>query len=1270
MDSKGYTCCCKGGCGGESSASGLNRREFIKTAAVAAGAASFLVGKSGAATPDLTEWNASLLDQQERRIYRGDELKHIAMPLGGFGAGQVYLRGDGTLNPWQIVNNFNTNANVPGSFFAVRAKTADGSTTCRLLQSEAAGGAEPVASIDFSGEYPFAWVRYNDEMLPVDVELEAFSPFIPLNTKDSGLPAVLFRFNLRNRTEQPIEASLLASTPNLVGWDGYGGIEDLRHVDLGGNVNAIETRNNAAVLAMRSQEGDGHRLERPARLYTNHRDIAHAMRHCGNLQVFHGEPAPLPKETAPDDVFFVADRRGSLSPTVLSNLLDRVEAGASLVLTNDDQSLLAHLGRDEGDDTTEVFEDWESGTYGDWTIEGNCFGDAPVTGTQPNQQTVSGWQGTYFVNTFNGTDGTQGRATSHTFTIERRFIHLLVGGGNHPGETCVNLVVDGSIVETATGENTEKLRQITWDVQAHAGKQAQIEIVDRHTGGWGHILVDRIVFSDSARADSMDKALAKRFREALPFRFLRVRPADAPQPVRMEGPVVNGIQTASVNAEGFLNFRLDWLKRGAERLLETEDGTPLVVSGSYGNGKLIVCNGLPDRWMDGSDRKTILGNLAALATGNAYQPMTGYSSDAILYGTMALALLGDDGEMSACPQWSDFGSLWEAFANGTMAPALDGPSTPGSSCSGAIATTHTLQPGEEKIVTVALAWHFPNRTRDENYGWGPPRYQYDHRLGNQYNNWFGSADEVVDYIAANLLRLAEETHTFHTTFYNSTLPRYYLDCVTANASIMRSPIYVWLEDGTVGGFEGSDRCCPMNCTHVYNYAMSTAFFLPALERNVRETDLLVQMHPEEHYIPHRTVLPLSLPRLGFEIGGPHHPALDGELGTVLKTYREYRQQGDRAWLASVWERTKTLMRYIMRYHDPEGTGVIRGEQPNTYDTHLYGSNTFIGTLYLAALRAAEEMAKVMNEADTAQEFRARFELGRDGYDQTCWNGEYYENIFDAPGADDATYNNGNCYGQGCHTDQLLGQWWAFVLDLGYVLPEQHVKQALKAIHQHCWRADLSDHAHHQRVFAEGTEKGLLTCTWPKGGRLERPILYCDEVWTGLEYHVAASLIHEGMVQEGLQIVRGARERYTGSQRNPWSEIECGGHYARAMSSYSLMTAAAGLVYDAATGSLSFSPRITPENYKGFFTGGAGWGTVAQRRTGRSQRNSIDIRYGEVLLSTVTVECPDNLSGNRVRVTLKGEPVRATARFDGGRCEVRFSDSVKLSPVGELRLEVG
>ncbi len=95
------------------------------------------------------------------------------------------------------------------------------------------------------------------------------------------------------------------------------------------------------------------------------------------------------------------------------------------------------------------------------------------------------------------------------------------------------------------------------------------------------------------------------------------------------------------------------------------------------------------------------------------------------------------------------------------------------------------------------------------------------------------------------------------------------------------------------------------------------------------------------------------------------------------------------------------------------------------------------------------------------------------------------------------------------------------------------------------------------------------------------MLYSDEVWTGIEYQVAAHMIYEGLIEDGLALVKAARERYDGLprppiQRNPWNEIECGGHYARAMSSWSLLLALSGWEYDGPGQSLRFTPRHTPE----------------------------------------------------------------------------------------------
>jgi len=148
-----------------------------------------------------------------------------------------------------------------------------------------------------------------------------------------------------------------------------------------------------------------------------------------------------------------------------------------------------------------VINDFEAKDYGDWKVEGKAFGKAPAKGTLDRQQRVSGFEGKQLVNTFLGGDDPKGKLTSPEFTIEREFINLLVGGGNHPGKTCVNLLIDGKVVASATGRNendggSEFLNWQTWEVKKYKGKKATIVILDDQGGSWGHINVDQIVQSD------------------------------------------------------------------------------------------------------------------------------------------------------------------------------------------------------------------------------------------------------------------------------------------------------------------------------------------------------------------------------------------------------------------------------------------------------------------------------------------------------------------------------------------------------------------------------------------------------------------------------------------------------------------------------------------------------------------------------------------------------------------------------------------------------
>ncbi|MEI7731882.1 MAG: glycoside hydrolase family 32 protein [Verrucomicrobiota bacterium] len=152
-----------------------------------------------------------------------------------------------------------------------------------------------------------------------------------------------------------------------------------------------------------------------------------------------------------------------------------------------------------------LLADFEGKDYGQWKTTGEAFGSGPAPGKLPGQMQVEGFLGKGLVNSFRGGDRSTGTLTSPEFKIERKFITFLIGGGGHVGKTCMNLLVDGNVVRTATGPNTspggsEELAPASWDVGELAGKTAQIQIVDNATGGWGHINVDQIVLSDKPAA--------------------------------------------------------------------------------------------------------------------------------------------------------------------------------------------------------------------------------------------------------------------------------------------------------------------------------------------------------------------------------------------------------------------------------------------------------------------------------------------------------------------------------------------------------------------------------------------------------------------------------------------------------------------------------------------------------------------------------------------------------------------------------------------------
>jgi uncharacterized protein (DUF608 family) len=655
-----------------------------------------------------------------------------------------------------------------------------------------------------------------------------------------------------------------------------------------------------------------------------------------------------------------------------------------------------------------------------------------------------------------------------------------------------------------------------------------------------------------------------------------------------------------------------------------------------------------------------------------------YAPDHARFGTMALATDWPDVtykiRWERAGWWDDAQNFWDEFrqGHGVLAndPATD-PSPDGQTDVGVVGLRAHLAPGETVTLPFVIAWHFPNL---EN-GWNGEAAVKGRRIGNWYTTRFADAWDAARYALAEGPRLEADSRAFHSAFYGSTLPAEILDAAGANASILRTTTVLRTEDGRMNGFEGChDKlgCCPMNCTHVWNYCWTVAALFPSLERSVRLTDFQHNTRPNGD-MAFRTLLPLIGELWAMK------PAADGQMGTVMKVYREWLQYGDLDFLRELWPGVQRAVEFAWQpgSWDADKDGVMEGEQHNTYDIEFYGPNTMMGTFYLGALRAAEEMARALGHEEKAQEYRGVFESGRSKYAELLWNGEYYTQIIqlpDSPGWEEQpsfaqAIRPGEeipryQYGPGCLADQLLGQWFSHIVGLGDLLPQDQVKSTLQAIYRHNFKADLSTHESVQRVYALNDEAGLLLCTWPNGGRPRYPFPYADEVWTGIEYQVAAHCLYEGLIAEGLAIVKGVRDRHDGEKRNPWNEFECGHHYARAMSSWSLLLALSGYHYDAGAQFLAFDPKVNADDFRCFFSAGTAWGEFRQQDYETSYIAELAPKWGELTLRTLQLPVQ---GASTITITREGETIETTLSPEG---EIRFSAPLAVREGQVVRIQTG
>jgi uncharacterized protein (DUF608 family) len=1235
-------CQCSGQCGPQPEE--VSRREFLEVVGIGTVGA-LLAGQGGdsaqaaAIAPEpLERWMKGLFEPAPPTVYSSETHADARMHLGGIGTGNVEIGSDGQFTTWQLFNTLR-DGEVPFSFLI----RAGGAT--KLLQTRGGPDWRRVGRIEMVGEYPIARLRFLDDALPVGLELEAFSPFAPLDTRLSSLPAAVLVFRVHNPTKAEQEVSLAGLMLNPVGYDALGTIAGRAHPNFGGNVNEVFHEAGATGLVFRAETGPDPALDRTMRVVTPAtlkglasppRDWPEGLR----LDVLDRPPnsGALLGE-APRTVIWFEDAPADLPAAWLQAAKAAVEAGATLVFSGRDVPLLRAyaavtqgkpLGK-QSDRPDILLEDFEHG-YENWRVDGTAFGARPAAGTLPGQQPVSGFEGKGLVNSFVGGDDTTGRLVGRQFAIERSFLRFLVGGGSF-AETQVRLIVDGKAVRAASGRDRERLAPVVWDVSEFSGKQAHLEIVDAKQGRWGHVNVDQIVLTDRAG----DPAAMEQLETLLPARFRAV--TVKPNISAEDRSVLELIGMEPREASGPGTVRgLSFLRR------------------RIGKGSVVLAMGPvlpPEQAGMNGPRHRAFADLCALA-GARYTAPAGVSRKAPGFGTLALATLAQDATI--LPDVDNWERALRRFADAGRFDVVgqDPPGSPspvGQSRSGAVAARVVVAPGATVEVPFVLSWAYPNKYNEAGT-W----------IGCHYASLWPDAASALREIATGFAAAREKTGRFHRSLYDSTLPYWLLDCLTSQVATIRHIGVVFrVAAGEPYGWEGSNGCCQPTCTHVWGYEQTLARLFPDLEREMRRIDFHHQQRPDGG-INNRTEVP-SPPRPTGE-----KPFTDGHASCVLKAYREALNHPDDSWLRAYWPNVRRAVEYLIARDAAgsggEASGILQDEQWNTYDEALHGVTSFLSGYYLAALRAGEEWALQVGERASADRFRAVFEKGRENLQKLCWNGEYFEQKLD-----DYLKRPGEV-GPGCMSDQLIGQWWAHQLGLGYLLPRERVQSALRAVFRHNWKPDLTGWRHAPRAFAGAADRGLIICTWPRGGRPDHVMLYSDEVWTGIEYQVAAHLIYEGMIEEAFAIIKGARDRYDGRPRppiprNPWNEIECGGHYARAMSSWSILLALSGYEYDGPAKALTFAPRITPEDFRAFFCGPEGWGSLHQRRDGQGQRNTISVAEGRLPLAELHLAVKE--PPKQVKVVHKDAAPAAKWQVEGNVLTVKLDGAISIE-AGE-RFEV-
>ena len=520
---------------------------------------------------------------------------------------------------------------------------------------------------------------------------------------------------------------------------------------------------------------------------------------------------------------------------------------------------------------------------------------------------------------------------------------------------------------------------------------------------------------------------------------------------------------------------------------------------------------------------------------------------------------------------------------------------------GALASTVRLAPGQKAEIRFTLSWYFPHHLTADG-----------HEIGHMYANWFKDAADVNRFLCARYIQHRSVTDNFVRTLCDTTLG----DSMAFSWSSQLSTLVFntwWSKSGEYAIWEGLG-CCGLSTTDVdYQGSFPIVALFPELK--LSQMRRIITRQNQLGQVPHNYSGSFD------EIDAQGFGRVDMNPQFVMRVCRDYLWTGDRDYLAFLWPHVVGAMAFTQSL-DSNADGLPdRDTGFQTYDQwRMRGTPSYISSLWIGALRAAVVLAQAMDQTEQAASWNATLSEASRSFDRMLFNGDYYSLWVDGKTRDEL-----------CMTDQISGEWFTHLIGLPTTVSKENLQRAMSSVFRNNFNPEFGVHN------ATAPRRGLELLTLNN--------LQAGGVWSGIEFAFASLLIDHGHFADGIQIVEAINRRYLRAGQ-PWNHVECGGHYSRAMSSWSTMLAAAGFKPDLPNRSLTLTPAA-PGNFRIPWVTASAFGTLSRA----GQTLSLSCNQGQLELSAL------NLRGPAKSIRIGGRDVPSGASATESGVKVKFARPV-------------